>query len=159
MHSLGICLSGFCACILSRVLKCGILKLVSGCGWLVWPALISLLAPWIAAVVLFVVQLLDTILTLAMYILATYWPCTYFMLYPVCMCPLWLAPPLAGGSHCNMPSCSAATLFAAGSTGHACHRLHFLNCLFVQSALGAAGYFSVPLWRTARLLVASRPAG
>ena len=64
---------------------------------------------------------------------------------------LWLAPPLAGGSHRNMPSCSAATLFAAGSTGHACHRPHSLNCLFVPSALGAAGYFSVPLWRTARL--------
>ena len=50
-----------------------------------------------------------------------------------------------------LPSCSAATLFAAGSTGHACHCLHSLNCFLVLSALGAAGYFSIPLWRTARL--------
>ena len=72
--------------------------------------------------------------------------------YIQCVCVLCgLPPPLAGGSHRNMPGCSAAPLFAAGSAGHACHRLHFLNCLFALYALGATGYSSVPLWRTARL--------
>ena len=97
LHSPGVCLSRFYACILSRVLKCGILKLVSGCGWLVWPALLSLLAPWSAAVVLFVVQLLDTILTLDV---------VRNLCYIQCVCVLCgLLPPLLVG---HIVPCPAA---------------------------------------------------